>query len=112
MSGRLKVIDYEEIIEKGEPWKDPDFPYGKCALFINNSKPRKGQEEIKSKSSSNSQNELLLKLKILFKKDPNPNLFFRSKMTQKFLELGPIDPEEICKKFQNISFDTNLYSYG
>ena len=46
MSGRLKVIDYEEIIEKGEPWKDPDFPYGKCALFINNSKPRKGQEEI------------------------------------------------------------------
>ena len=49
MSGRLKVIDYEEIIEKGEPWKDPDFPYGKSALFINNSKPRKGQEEIKSK---------------------------------------------------------------
>ena len=49
MSGRLKHIDYEAIIAEGKPWKDPVFPYGKVALFINNSKPRKGQEELKKK---------------------------------------------------------------
>ena len=35
MSGRLKPIDYEKIIKKGEPWKDPMFPHGKYCLFIN-----------------------------------------------------------------------------
>lgn len=26
MSGRLKEIDWQAIIEKGEPWEDPTFP--------------------------------------------------------------------------------------
>ena len=41
MKGRLKAIDYEAIIEKGEPWKDPIFPHGKYCLFINHQSPQK-----------------------------------------------------------------------
>jgi hypothetical protein len=33
MSGRLKNIDWEAIIENGKPWKDPVFPHGKYCLF-------------------------------------------------------------------------------
>ena len=49
MSGRLKHIDYEAIIAEGKPWKDPVFPFGKVALFINNAKPRKEVFEQKKK---------------------------------------------------------------
>ena len=28
MSGRLKAIDFESIIELGEPWKDKEFQHG------------------------------------------------------------------------------------
>ena len=36
MSGRLKEIDWQAIIEKGEPWEDETFPRGPECLFINN----------------------------------------------------------------------------
>ena len=47
MSGRLKHIDYEAIIAEVKTWKDPVFPNGKVALFINNAKPRKKVFEYK-----------------------------------------------------------------
>ena len=34
MMTRLQDIDYEKIIEIGEPWNDPHFPHGPQALFI------------------------------------------------------------------------------
>ena len=34
-AARLKEVDYEAIIEAGEPWTDPDFPPGAGSLFIN-----------------------------------------------------------------------------
>ena len=32
---RLRTVDYEAIIEDGEPWSDPDFPPDASSLFIN-----------------------------------------------------------------------------
>ena len=49
MSGRLKPIDYKEIIRRGIPWKDPTFPHGKYALFANHTGPAKGSETTKRK---------------------------------------------------------------
>jgi len=39
MSGRLKELNYKKIIKEGKPWKDPCFPHGKYALFINHINP-------------------------------------------------------------------------
>ena len=49
MSGRLKEIDYQAIIAKGEPWKDPLFPHGKHCLFINHQCPAKQNNDSKKK---------------------------------------------------------------
>jgi hypothetical protein len=32
---RLAKIDYQAIIDKGEPWKDPHFPPNAKSMFIN-----------------------------------------------------------------------------
>lgn len=47
MSGRLKNIDWESIIEKGDPWKDPVFPHGKYCLFQNHQSPCKDTDSKK-----------------------------------------------------------------
>ena len=44
MSGRLKEIDWQAIVEKGEPWEDETFPRGPECLFINNRGPLKEKE--------------------------------------------------------------------
>mmetsp|Transcript_10532 Transcript_10532/g.17670 ORF Transcript_10532/g.17670 Transcript_10532/m.17670 type:complete len:92 (-) Transcript_10532:76-351(-) len=31
---RLRDVNYQKIIEVGEPWNDPTFPHGPQALFI------------------------------------------------------------------------------
>lgn len=49
MSGRLQVQDYKAIILKGQPWKDPLFPHGKYALFMNHQAPQKQNTESKKK---------------------------------------------------------------
>ena len=49
MSGRLKEQKWEEIVEKGVPWKDPLFPHGKYALFMNHQRPQKQNTESKKK---------------------------------------------------------------
>jgi hypothetical protein len=41
MSGRLKNIDWEAILEKGKPWEDPEFRYGKYCLYQNRQAPKK-----------------------------------------------------------------------
>ena len=49
MHGRLKEIDYESIVAKGEPFKDPYFPHGKHCLFMNHQGPDKASGESKKK---------------------------------------------------------------
>ena len=49
MHGRLKEIDYQAIIDKGEEWKDPYFPHGKHSLFINHVGPSKANADSKKK---------------------------------------------------------------
>lgn len=49
MSGRLKELNYKKIIKEGNPWKDPCFPHGKFALFINHINPQKEHAESKAK---------------------------------------------------------------
>ena len=44
MSGRLAEQDWESIVKRGEPWKDPMFPYGKYCLFLNHNTPHKNTE--------------------------------------------------------------------
>ena len=39
-AARLREVDYEAIIEEGEPWTDPDFPPGAASLFINGQRHR------------------------------------------------------------------------
>ena len=34
MHGRLKEEDWKEIVKAGIPWRDPLFPHGAHALFM------------------------------------------------------------------------------
>ena len=45
MAGRLKDIDWQSIIAEGVPWKDPTFPHGKYALFVDHNKPLRNAQE-------------------------------------------------------------------
>ena len=49
MSGRLKQVDWYQIIQDGEPWKDTSFPHGKHCLFIDHNKPAMKSAESKKK---------------------------------------------------------------
>ena len=46
---RLRVIDYEAIIEEGEPWTDPDFPPDASSLFINGESHREAETRARRK---------------------------------------------------------------
>jgi hypothetical protein len=46
---RLAEIDYEEIIEKGEPWTDELFPPDLTSLFINEKHHERGGKDSKFK---------------------------------------------------------------
>ena len=53
MTGRLKptAIPWEEIVAKGKPWKDPNFPHGKYCLFMNHNNPANANKDSKKKWS-------------------------------------------------------------
>ena len=48
--GRLETIDYEAIIEAGEPWTDPNFPPDPTSLFINGMNHRERDKKGAKKS--------------------------------------------------------------
>ena len=47
--GRLEEVDYEAIVEAGEPWTDPHFPPDATSLFINGMSHR--ERDAKGKKS-------------------------------------------------------------
>ena len=49
MNGRLRVPDWQQIIERGEPWEDPEFPHGPGCLFIDGKEPHKSHRHKESK---------------------------------------------------------------
>lgn len=46
-ASRLKEVDWEPIVEDGEPWTDPDFPPGAGSLFINGESHREAGNRVK-----------------------------------------------------------------
>lgn len=49
MSGRLKDVDWQEIIADGKPWSDKWFRHGPYCLFIDHQKPAKENKQSKQK---------------------------------------------------------------
>ena len=39
MSGRMKHVDWMQIISEGKPWKDKYFAHGKYCLYMDHCKP-------------------------------------------------------------------------
>lgn len=48
MSGRLKEINWQAIVAAGKQWRDPTFPHGRYALFIDHKKPMRDMESKKA----------------------------------------------------------------
>ena len=45
MKGRLFEVDWKAIVAKKRPWKDPLFPHGAYALYMNHKGPRNANDE-------------------------------------------------------------------